>query len=419
MPMRVLICTFGTQGDVQPFVALAQCLLRRGHEVGVCTAEGFRGLVEAAGVRYLPMSNDLLQLVRDTMPQMSGPGEAYKMFRAMGGAQRSALHDQWTAAQHFEPSIIVYHPKSLGGYHIAERLGVPGVLALPLPFFTPTREFPIPFIGSWPLGGGANRLSYQLQRLTALIFGGMINDFRHQLDLSPIRRIDALLTDRAGRPVPVLYAFSRHVRPIPADYPVHAHVTGYWFLDQGDGWEPPSELDQFLTAGPPPVYVGFGSMGFGKGADRRYRAIVEAVRHSGVRAVIATGWSTAPLDVAGNDVLVIDQAPHEWLFPRVSSVVHHGGSGTTGAGLRAGRPTLICPVLGDQPFWGQQVHSLGAGPEPLPWRRLTASRLTDRLHRLTRQTTYQNTAARIGSLIARENGTAQAVTILESIHGNR
>src|SRR3954452_5561526 len=113
MPMRVLICTFGTRGDVQPFVALAPCLLRRGHEVGVCTAEGFRGLVEAAGVRCLPMRNDLLQLVRDTMRQMSGPGEPNKTFRATGGAQRSPLQDPWTAAKAFAPSIIVYPPKSL------------------------------------------------------------------------------------------------------------------------------------------------------------------------------------------------------------------------------------------------------------------------------------------------------------------
>ncbi|MEF3097758.1 glycosyltransferase, partial [Raoultella terrigena] len=138
--MRVLIYTFGTRGDVQPFLALAQRLVRAGHEAAVCTAAGYRDLVEGAGVDYLHMSNDMLQLIRDSMPQMSGPRDAPRLIRAMSSAQRAALADQWTAAREYQPTTVVYHPKSLGGYHVAEKLGVPGVLSLPLPFFTPTRE---------------------------------------------------------------------------------------------------------------------------------------------------------------------------------------------------------------------------------------------------------------------------------------
>ena len=198
--MRVLLYTFGTRGDVQPYVALARALTDRGHQAAICTAEGFQDLVESAEVDYLRMNNDMLQLVQDAMPQMSGPHETYKIFRAMQPAQRSALHDQWMAAQMYEPSIIVFHPKALGGYHIAEKLAVPAVLSLPLPFFTPTRDFPIPFIGRWPLGGWANRFSYEFQRFTALAYGGMLNEFRDELGLPPIRRTDAMLRDRTGRP---------------------------------------------------------------------------------------------------------------------------------------------------------------------------------------------------------------------------
>lgn len=415
--MRVLLYTFGTRGDVQPYVALARALTDRGHSAAICTAEGFRALIESADVDYLRMNNDMLQLVQDAMPQMSGPGDTYKIFRAMGPAQRSALHDQWTAAQLYEPSVIVFHPKALGAYHIAEKLAVPAVLSLPLPFFTPTREFPIPFIGQWPLGGWANRFSYQFQRFTALAYGGMLNDFRAELDLPPIRRTDAMLRDRTGRPLPVLYAFSRHVRPVPADYPVHAHVTGYWFMDSPDTWTPPPELRRFLADGPPPVYVGFGSMGFGRGADRRYAAIIDAVRRVGSRAIISSGWNTtAAIDPGGDDVLVIESAPHDWLFPQMSAVIHHGGSGTTGAGLRAGRPTLICPVLGDQPFWAHQVHMLGAGPEPLPWRQLTAARLEPRLRRLVTDSSFKNVADKLSRLLAAEDGPRSAAAILESIH---
>ena len=415
--MRVLLYTFGTRGDVQPYVALARALTDRGHQAAICTAEGFQDLVESANVDYLRMNNDMLQLVQDAMPQMSGPRDTYKIFRAMGPAQRSALQDQWAAAQLYEPSIIVFHPKALGAYHIAEKLAVPAVLSLPLPFFTPTREFPIPFIGQWPLGGWANRFSYQFQRFTALAYGSMLNDFRAELDLPPIRRTDAMLRDRTGRPLPVLYAFSRHVRPVPADYPAHAHVTGYWFMDSPATWTPPPELRRFLADGPPPVYVGFGSMGFGGGADRRYAAIIDAVRRVGSRAIISSGWNTtAAIDPGGDGVLVIESAPHDWLFPQMSAVIHHGGSGTTGAGLRAGRPTLICPVLGDQPFWARQVHMLGAGPEPLPWRQLTAAKLEPRLRRLVTETRFQEVALKLSRLLAAEDGPRSAATILESIH---
>jgi len=366
------------------------------------------------------MNNDMLQIMQQAMPGMRGARDSYKIIRAMSEAQRSALLDQWTAAQDYQPSIIVYHPKSLGGYHIAEKLGVPGVLSLALPFFTPTREFPIPFLKNLPFGGRVNRLSYEFQRFTALVYGAMINDFRrNQLHLPPIRRTSTLLSDSEGRPLTILYAFSRHVRPIPADYPPNVHVTGYWFLDRPDDWQPPAALERFLANGPPPIYIGFGSMGFGKCADRRNKAIIEAIQLAGVRAVFATGWSqSAELDLP-QSVLMIEKAPHDWLFPQMRAVVHHGGAGTTGAGLRAGRPTLVCPFLGDQPFWGQQVRLLEAGPDPLPERQITAERLADRLTRLVSNQRYRDRAEAVGRLIRTENGTACATEILESIQPSR
>jgi len=185
----------------------------------------------------------------------------------MSAAMRSALLDQWEAACQFRPSLLVYHPKMLGGLHIAERLQVPAVVSLPLPFLTPTRAFPIPFVAHWPFGGSANKLSYQFNRVTAVAYGGMINSFRREtLGLSAMSRWSDYLRFPDGRPVPVLYGFSSHVVPVPEDYPGHAHVTGYWFLDEPETWHPPTDLVDFLAAGEPPVYIGFGSMGFGKHA---------------------------------------------------------------------------------------------------------------------------------------------------------
>jgi sterol 3beta-glucosyltransferase len=290
--VRVLILTFGTQGDIRPFVALAKGLRAAGHEAGVCTAEGFRNLVVGAGVDYVHMGNEMLDLVRSEMPRMAGASDALRLVSRMSAAMRSALLDQWEAACEFRPSLLVYHPKMLGGLHIAERLQVPAVVSLPLPFLTPTRAFPIPFIAHWPFGGSVNKLSYQFNRFTAVAYGGMINSFRREtLGLSAMSRWSDYLRFPDGRPVPVLYGFSSHVVPMPEDYPGHVHVTGYWFLDEPETWHPPAELADFLAAGEPPVYIGFGSMGFGKHAQTRGQIVVDAVEKARVRDGVVSRWA--------------------------------------------------------------------------------------------------------------------------------
>ncbi len=414
--MRVMIMTFGSRGDVEPYAELARGLLAAGHEAGVCTAEGYRGLVTEAGVPYLQMSNDMLELLQTGMPTMGGPRDALRLIGRMTAAMRASLLDQWRAAQSFAPDVVVYHPKALGGLHIAERLGVPAVASLPLPFFTPTQAFPIPFIGRWPLGGTANRWTYQFNRFTAVAYGGMINSFRRRtLGLSPLSRWSDYLRAADGRPVPVLYGFSPAVVPVPPDYPDHAHVTGCWVRPDPQPWRPTTELVDFLAAGEPPIYVGFGSMGFGKHAAARGRAVVEAVEAAGVRAVVATGWGGLAIDSSGADVHVLDEVRHDWLFPRTAAVVHHGGSGTTAAGLRAGRPTLVCPVLGDQGFWGERVRDLGAGPAPLPARKLTARKLTPLLVQLVSKQRFRQRSVVLQERMLGEDGIGNAVRVLEQV----
>ncbi len=412
--MKVLIFTFGTRGDIEPFAALAERIARAGHTAVLAAPEAYRGAVaEPAG--FLPMATEMDEVMRAGMTGMSGPSQALGIARRMSAAMKKSLDEQWDAAQQVEPTIIVSHPKALGGPHVAERLGIPVVPSLPLPFLTPTAAFPVPFIArSFP--GSWNRASYQFNRFTALAYGGMINRFRREkLGLARMSRFSDYLHAADGSRVPVLYPFSRHVVPVPADYPASAHVTGYWFRDDPEAAPAPSpRLQEFLAAGAPPIYVGFGSMGFGRGAEARGRLVMEAVLEAGVRAVVSTGWGALHAQSTA-EVMVVDEVSHRWLFPRVAAVVHHGGSGTTAAGLRAGRPTLVCPVLGDQPFWGRRVHELGAGPEPLPLRRATAETLTDRIRRLVGDPGYAGKAAAIGEAIEQEDGTARALEVLLEI----
>jgi sterol 3beta-glucosyltransferase len=362
------------------------------------------------------MGNEMLDLVQSEMPRMGGVSDALRLVSRMSAAMRSALLDQWQAECEFRPSLLVYHPKMLGGLHIAERLQVPAVVSLPLPFLTPTRAFPIPFIAQWPFGGIANKWSYQFNRFTAVAYGGMINSFRRKtLGLSGMSRWSDYLRFPDGRPVPVLYGFSSHVVPVPEDYPAHAYVTGYWFLDEPETWHPPTELVDFLAAGEPPVYIGFGSMGFGKHARTRGQIVVGAVEKARVRAVVATGWGGLEVGSLPNGVHVVDAVPHAWLFPRTVGVVHHGGAGTTAAGLLAARPTLVCPVLGDQGFWAQRVKDLGVGPAQLLVRRLSVDELADRLMILGQKASYRRRARAVSDELRLEDGVANAVGILEQM----
>lgn len=408
--MRALIITFGTRGDVEPYLALAERLQREGHEAILCAPETYRAEAVQSGIGFEPAATRMHDLVRDGMS--AGPMDVARAALQMTAAMRASLVEQWDAAQQVEPTIILSHPKALGGLHIAERLAVPFVASLPLPFLTPTGEFPIPFLAGhhserW------NRTTYQFNRFTAIAYGGMINRFRtKRLGLARESRFSDFL-HRDGSVVPVLYPVSSWVVPRPHDYPDSAHLTGYWFREQSTA-ALPDDVSAFLSQSGPVIYAGFGSMGFGTHAADRGRMVLNAVRAAGARAIVARGWGGLEAE-QDEDLLVVDEVPHELLFPRVSAVVHHGGSGTTAAGLRAGRPTLICPVLGDQPFWGQRVRALGAGPEPLPLKKMRANSLAERLIDLVGNTAYAERAAAVGEQISKEDGTGRAVQILKEI----
>jgi sterol 3beta-glucosyltransferase len=408
--MKILISTFGTHGDVQPFLALGQGLRASGHTVAVCTSASYRPTIEALELQYAPMSDTMLNL---TKALLDGSEKALAVMRRMGPAMRAMVEEEWRAAQAFAPDLLVYHPKMLGSYHIAEKLGIPLAMAIPLPFYTPTRAFPNPFFAGLRLGGWANRASFRLMSVTGGMYSGMTNRFRTaSLGLPPLRRFADQLVTRAGVPIPILYPCSPQLLPVPADFPPHVHVTGSWFLEPAPAWEPPTSLTTFLEAGPAPVYIGFGSTG-GRGAEQRARVVLDALAQAGQRGVLARGWGGLATRDLPDAVYALDEAPHGWLFPRMAAVVHHGGSGTTAAGLRAGKPTVICPSFGDQPFWGRLVAERGLGPEPISQHTLSASRLAEAIHTAATDPAMRQRTTALGEQIRAEDGVGNAVAILE------
>jgi len=413
--MRILITTFGTRGDIQPFVALAQGLQAAGHAVAICTADGFQPFLAAAGVPHLPMNNALLELTKAALTEVTGLRDAIRIAGQMKPAIRRAMDDEWRAVQAWQPDLLVFHPKCLGSAHIAAHLGIPAVLTIPLPFYTPTQVFPVPFVALRSLGGLLNRWSYQFNRITSLMFARTINDFRQTtLGKRPISRFADALRDDAGRPFPILYPYSPAVLPVPPDFPAHVHVPGYWFMEQATPWTPPAELVRFLEAGDPPVVVGFGSM-HGNDVATRTQAVIAALQTTGQRGILLRGWGGLTTTALPPTILALDEAPHDWLLPRAAAVVHHGGAGTTAAGVRAGIPTIICPFLGDQSFWGHVIEQRGVGPAPIPQRQLTAERLAAAIQTVVTDPGLRHRAASLGATIRSEDGVGTAVALLAAL----
>jgi len=410
--VNITILTLGTRGDVQPFIALGVGLKEAGHKVTLATGKGFEAFVTEHRLRHFTLDVDLLERLQSPEGKVAVSGKnLLDMVKETAFMYRKVLDQEWGASQGVD--VVVYHPKALGGYHIAEALGVPGFLAHPVPMFSPTRAFPNPVLPFSDLGGFFNRMSYgAFLRLMTAPFHRMISRWRKETLRLPPRRLLASELELHSRPIRTLICCSPHVVPPPADWDDSTTVTGYWFLDTQQDWRPPAHLAEFLEGGPPPVYVGFGSLG-GWTSDKVITAALGALRQIRQRGVFATGGGRIPSNMP-DDVCVIESAPHDWLFPRMAAVVHHGGAGTTAEGLRAGKPTLICPSsFNDQAFWGRRVFELGIGPKPIPQRRVTVEALARAIHSVATDGAVRRRAEELGEKIRAEKGVARAVEIIE------
>ena len=420
--LNILILTIGSRGDVQPYIALGKGLLASGHRVTIATCERFKPVIEAHGLEYGFINDDILHIIdsdegRKLVEKTRGLFRVImaniRLAKQVAPIQHRVVKESWQVAEQLQPDVICFHPKAILGPAIAEKLDIPGVLATPLPLLVPTGTVPCIGFPALPLGGWYNRLTYSIVHwLIRWIAGRYVRRWRKDTDTPVVARNLDLLHDKYGRNIPALHAYSDHIVPRPADWPDSSIASGYWFLGSDPDWTPPDPLVAFLEAGPPPIYVGFGSMA-GRHPERLANAVIEALERTGHRGLLASGWGGLSAEHLPDNVFMIEEAPHEWLFPRVAAVVHHGGAGSTAAGLRAGKPTLICPFIADQPFWGNRVHALGAGPKPITHTKITADNLAKAFEQLIGDGNMRDVAEALGKLLQDEDGIGTAVAFIE------
>jgi UDP:flavonoid glycosyltransferase YjiC (YdhE family) len=414
--MKITLIAPGSRGDVQPYLALGSGLQRAGHTVKVLTHQNFAALVAAAGLEFHPAESDVRGIVEsERMRDRIENGNFLLLLSQMAKeAEREALQFARAGLEACRGADLLL--AGMGGLFIAialaEKLDLPLVQAYVVPF-TPTAAFPSVLAPSLPLppGKAVNRLTHTLTR--QLMWQG----FRQADRLAREEVLGLGPTPAAGpyrsacmRDMPVLYGFSPAVIPAPPDWDSQVHVTGYWFLDRVD-WTPPESLTAFLETGPAPVYIGFGSMS-NRDPGRTTALILEALRQTGQRAVLLSGWGGLRQSDLPDTVCMLDSVPHDWLFPRMAAVVHHGGASTTAAGLRAGVPSLIVPFFGDQPYWGRKVAELGVGPQAIPRRQLSAARLARELVRAVEDRQLRANADALGKRIRAEAGSAAAAEVI-------
>ncbi|MGB3466058.1 MAG: glycosyltransferase, partial [Cyclobacteriaceae bacterium] len=374
--MKIAICTIGSRGDVQPFLILGRALADRGHEVKFSTATMYADMVSSYGLNFYPFSGDYEKLVNDEeMKKLIGKNP----FSIMGKLKKHVYPIISQSLDTFYEvtkwaDLVVYHPKTLidsFGQSFRSKL----IKAYVVPAFTPTQAFANPVLAAYPIPGFLNKLTF---KLTNALFGTMktpIKNFqrKHQL----IGKFRLLNT-------PVLYGISEFLIERPADYPSDHFFTGFWFDKNADNTIA-DEVARFFNTQDKKLIITFGSMPYQ--SDIPIATFIHSLqKRLTVRVLVVRGWGLRDVTISESEnLMVIDKAPFEHLFPLADGIVHHGGAGTTAISLKAGVPMFVCPVLhpsGDQYFWGKQIEQSGLGVEPVPLKKLTIGQFVSSVEQL-------------------------------------
>jgi sterol 3beta-glucosyltransferase len=399
--MKIIIPTIGTRGDVQPFIALAQGLVRAGYTVTILSHPVMRTLVESHGVPFAPVGPDVdMDEISTSVRERSRNawGGLMQVMRFAFEILERSHADILEACRGAD--LVVISASSAAGKNEAELLDLPCASVTLMPWGIHYTEPGRPL---------HKRILYgAIDGIATLVTTRPLNGLRHRQGLPPVG------PEGFASPRLDLVPVSPAVYPHNPYWPTQHHVTGYWFVDEPVGWQPPEELLSFLESGPAPLVVSLGAMSRGQaGALETAGLFVAAIQQAGLRAIIL-GWESALEEMSmPPNIYPTGSLPFGWLLPRAAGIVHHGGFGTTAAGLRAGIPALVIPHIVDQFYWSQKVFELGVGPKPIPRRKLDIPKLSAALKELDENSSFRAAAASIGAQIGSEKGIDQAVCLIQ------
>jgi sterol 3beta-glucosyltransferase len=388
--MRAVLTNLGSTGDIWPFLALAVELQRHGHEPILAFSPNFASLAQQHNLPFMPIGEALdLEQLRDTVADiLTKPNSAAQTLPLLTSALKplpqmfSALRDVCRDAD-----VLICGTAQPAGRMVHEAIGIPFV--------------------------SVHTVSFAVWGTAALrqVVAPLINSYRVREGLKPLR--DPIVAD-AHSPQLAIHAISRYVLRRPTSWPSHYHIVGYFFLDDAEEWQPDPALAEFVTAGDPPVVIGFGSAMHGDPVALT-ELVFEAIERAGCRAILQQGWSGLGKQQIPPHVHLAGFVPHSWLFPRAGCVVHHGATGTTGATFRAGVPGVYVPHAYEHPLNAEVARELGCAGPAIPYQQLTAERLAAAITTTLSNPRYREAARVLGEQVRAEQGVRAARQLIEAL----
>ena len=426
--MRITILAIGSRGDIQPYIALSKGLSNAGHRVRLATHAAFATLVRSHAIEFFPLDDEPREFFQTDRGRASLHGNAnafvylYRLVRMMDPLIDGYMERSGEACKDAD-CILVTYMSFLLGYSLAETFKKPLVATFLQPSLLPTKAFPEPsalYLPQRPHSLGET-LNYQSHLGAGTLFWKLftpaVNRARKNMYHLPPLPKEAVFATLPEHVALILYGYSTHLLPRPDDWDRRTCVTGFWMLEHTHGWQPEADLIDFIHAGPAPIYIGFGSMSSHHPGET-LRIAQKTLLRTGQRGIVLLEKDSMRAQKLSEQVYITNDVPHDWLFPHMSVIIHHGGAGTTAASLMAGKPTIVIPHIVDQQFWGERVALLGAGPRPISRRRLSVRTLQRVLLSVLGNEEMKNKAEEIGTYLRQENGVEQAIDAMNMLAEN-